>query len=115
MSSIEIGCCSAYCKTCRAFRDGHYRGCRLGYESGQRDINRAKCRIKVCCMREKHLQTCTECDDYSSCTILQNWYEKAGSKYHRYKTSAEFIREHGYDRFVEIADKWKDSRGKLPV
>ena len=113
MSVIEIGCCCAYCKTCRAFRDGSCRGCRLGYENGQRDINRAKCKMKVCCMREKQLQTCADCDEFSACELLQKWYKKAGGKYQRYRDSGEFIRRNGYDAFVKIADNWKDSRGKL--
>ena len=113
MAAIHIGCCGAYCKTCRAFRDGHCRGCRLGYDTGQRDLSRAKCRMKLCCMVERHLDTCAECDDFSSCTILQEWYGKASGKYRRYKESAEYVREHGSDRFVEIADGWKDACGRL--
>jgi hypothetical protein len=85
----------------------------LGYEDGRRDIKRAKCKIKVCCMVNKKLATCADCDKFPSCRILREWYKKAGGKYKRYKESAEFIRKHGYDRFVKIADRWKDSRGKL--
>ena len=113
MSVLEIGCCCAYCKTCRAFREGHCRGCRLGYDNGQRDIRRAKCKIKVCCMRERQLQTCADCDEFSFCAILENWYKKASGKYQRYKKSGEYIREHGYESFVKVADRWKDSCGKL--
>jgi hypothetical protein len=64
-------------------------------------------------MRERQLQTCANCKDFSSCRILQNWYQKAGGKYQRYKKSADFIRNQGYDRFVEIAHQWKDSCGTL--
>jgi hypothetical protein len=85
----------------------------LGYDNGQRDIRRAKCKIKVCCMRERQLQTCVDCDEFSSCATLQNWYKKAGGKYQCYKKSGEYIREHGYESFVKVADRWKDSCGKL--
>ena len=114
ISPIEIGCCSAYCKTCRAFRDGHCRGCRLGYDDGRRDINKAKCKIKVCCMTEQKQATCADCRRFSSCAVLNAWYAKNGAKYKRYKKSAEFIRRHGYEEFVQIADQWKDASGKLP-
>ena len=57
MSIREIGCCGAYCKTCRSYTTGNNcRGCKLGYESGERDINKAKCKIKVCCCKEKNLK-----------------------------------------------------------
>jgi len=29
-----IGCCGAYCKTCKAFIDGSCKGCKLGYQEG---------------------------------------------------------------------------------
>ncbi len=113
MSVLEIGCCCAYCKTCRAFRDKHCRGCKLDYDTGQRDLDRAKCKIKVCCLRERQLQTCTDCEDFPSCALLQTWYNKAGGKYGRYKKSANYIRKHGYEAFVAIADEWKDASGRL--
>ncbi len=64
-------------------------------------------------MRDRQLQTCTDCPDFTSCETIQNWYKKNGHKYRRYGESAEFIREHGYDRFVEIAAGWKDAYGRL--
>jgi len=64
-------------------------------------------------MTKKRLETCADCDDFPSCETLQNWYRKAGGKYRRYRESAEYIREHGYESFIEIADGWKDSRGRL--
>ena len=49
MTIREIGCCGAYCKTCRMASTGSQcKGCKLGYEEGQRDINKAKCKIKTC-------------------------------------------------------------------
>ena len=114
MSVLEIGCCGAYCGTCRAFRAGHCAGCKLGYDNGQRDIRRAKCKMKVCCLVERRLDTCADCNDFPTCDILQPWYEKKGDKYQRYKKSAQYIREHGYESFLKIANTWKDASGKLP-
>jgi hypothetical protein len=47
LSIEEIGCCGAYCKTCKAFAQKTCLGCKLGYESGERDISKAKCLWKV--------------------------------------------------------------------
>jgi hypothetical protein len=114
MSVREIGCCGAYCKTCRASISGDVcRGCKLGYIDGERDINKAKCKIKLCCFRDRKLETCADCDDYFKCNIIQGLYKKNGYKYGRYKQSIEFIRENGYHRFIQIADKWKGPYGKL--
>jgi hypothetical protein len=65
-------------------------------------------------MKEKQLQTCADCDMFSSCPILQNWYGKKAWKYQRYKKSAAYIREHGYGEFIKVANGWKDACGKLP-
>lgn len=114
-SLIEIGCCAAHCGTCRAFADGTCRGCRLGYESGERDISMARCTIKVCCISKLGTaSTCADCPDCLTCSTLQGWYGKKPYKYGRYRQSFEFIRAHGYDRFLEAAGTWKGAYGKLP-
>jgi hypothetical protein len=56
-----IGCCGAFCKTCKAFIEGFCKGCKLGYDKGERDIGKAKCKMKVCCFRERKLETCADC------------------------------------------------------
>ena len=67
MTILEIGCCGAYCKTCIQHQREKYpnekscHGCKIGYENGVRNINRAKCQIKICCYKEKGLQTCADC------------------------------------------------------
>ena len=115
MSLIEIGCCAAYCGTCRALADGTCRGCRLGYETGERDISKARCKMKVCCIKRLGTaHTCADCPDCLTCDTLQGLYGKNGYKYRRYRASMEFIRTHGYDRFVEATAKWKGAYGKLP-
>ena len=114
MSVREIGCCGAYCQTCRASSTGsHCRGCKLGYDTGERDINKARCKIKLCCFRDRKLETCADCSEYPSCQIIHSFHDKSGTKYKKYKQSIEFIRENGYDRFLELAENWKGPYGKL--
>ena len=64
-----IGCCGAYCKTCKLFIESYCKGCKLGYDTGERDINKAKCKIKLCCFKERQLVTCADCSDFASCKI----------------------------------------------
>ena len=76
MSIREIGCCGAYCKTCRTSTSGSIcRGCKLGYEIGERDINKAKCKIKLCCFRDRQFETCADCSDYFNCDIIYKFVE----------------------------------------
>jgi hypothetical protein len=112
MTIIEIGCCGAYCKTCPALIDKSCRGCKLGYERGERDIDKAKCKMKVCCFKERNYETCADCPDYLSCEILNEFYGKKGYKYKKYRQALEFIRENGYAKFIEIADTWRGPYGK---
>jgi hypothetical protein len=113
-SAREIGCCGAYCKTCRASTTGsNCRGCKLGYENGGRDINKSRCRIKLCCFKDKSLETCADCADYPRCETIQGFYGKKGCKYQRYRQSADFIREKGYESFFKVAGNWKGPYGKL--
>ena len=113
MSILHIGCCGAYCETCRELMGEHCRGCKLGYESGGRDINRARCKIKVCCFRDRKLETCADCPDYPSCELIMSFQDKPGYKYRKYKQAIDFIREHGYDEFLERARTWKGPYGRL--
>lgn len=85
----------------------------MGYEGGERDINKAKCMIKVCCFRDRHFETCADCPDYPSCVTNQSLYMKQGYKYGKYKQSIEFIRDNGYSKFLDIANGWKGPYGKI--
>jgi len=115
MSITEIGCCGAYCKTCcTSSTGGACRGCKLGYESGESDINKAKCKIKLCCFRDRGLQTCADCSDYPMCEIIHTFNDKNGTKYRKYKQAIAFIGENGYDAFLKIANGWTGPYGKLP-
>ncbi len=86
-------------------------GCKLGYDDGKRDISKAKCKIKVCCV-QKDLDSCADCSQYSSCDVVQGFYSKNGYKYKKYREATEFIRANGYDGFVQIADGWSMQYGK---
>jgi len=111
MSISYIGCCGAYCKTCPALINKSCRGCKLGYDTGERDINKAKCEMKVCCVK-KNYETCGDCPEYSACEIIQGLYNKNGYKYKKYKQAIEYIRINGYVNFIKIADNWKNAYGK---
>jgi hypothetical protein len=113
MTIKEIGCCGAYCRTCSAFTANCCRGCKLGYEDGQRDINKSRCRIKLCCFRDKGLDSCADCVDYAYCAALHSFYHKNGYKYKKYHQAIEYIRKHGYDSFISRADAWTGPYGRL--
>jgi len=114
MSVREIGCCGAYCRTCLTSTSGSIcRGCKLGYEDGERDISKSKCRIKICCFMDRQFETCADCDECLSCEIIQGFYNKNGYKYKKYKQSIDFIRENGYAKFTRIADDWTGPYGRL--
>lgn len=108
-----IGCCGAYCRTCRSLILGSCRGCKLGYEEGKRDIARARCRMKVCCFGTRKLETCAECPEYATCETLAGFHGKNGHQYRKYRDSLDFIRAHGHPEFVRRAKGWKRAYGEL--
>jgi adenosine deaminase len=111
--NIYIGCCGAYCRTCKAFIEDFCKGCKLGYDNGERDINKAKCKIKVCCFKNMEYDSCADCAKLDSCTIIEDLYSKNGYKYKKYKEAIEFIKQNGYKDFIKLADKWNGAYGKL--
>jgi hypothetical protein len=111
MSKEELGCCGAYCRTCKVLAEGACRGCKTGYDSGERTLSRAKCRIKVCCIG-RDFASCADCPDIFVCDTLGAFHGKSGYKYEKYRDAITFIREHGYDCFFSIADTWKSATGK---
>jgi hypothetical protein len=111
MSKEEIGCCGAYCGKCKALEENACRGCKLGYKNGKRDISKAKCKMKVCCITNDYI-SCADCDKYDYCPTIREFQNKDGYKYKKYKEALEFIRENGYDKFLKIADKWSMQYGK---
>ena len=63
---------------------------------------------------ERKLETCADCHDYP-CAILEAFWNKTGWKYKQYKKQLEFIKQNGYDRYLNNADKWKRAYGKLAL
>ena len=111
MGILEIGCCGAYCKTCKVFNDSLCNGCKIGYADGTRDLSKAKCKIKVCCINYGY-NSCADCNDYSSCKILSEFFSKNGYKYKKYKQALDYIKQNGYREFIIITDTWKMQYGK---
>ncbi|HRX58661.1 MAG TPA: DUF3795 domain-containing protein [Eubacteriales bacterium] len=111
MSVEQIGCCGAYCKTCKAFTTHVCRGCKTGYTADERSLSRARCKMKICCI-QKGLATCADCERYAVCETLQGFYGHDSVKYGKYRLATEYIRAHGYDAFLQIADRWNGAYGK---
>jgi hypothetical protein len=111
MSIEAVGCCGAYCGTCKVIKENLCRGCKLGYAEGARDLSKATCSIKVCCIGKQY-NSCADCPEYDSCDDIQGFYQKNGAKYKKYKEALDFIRENGYAAFIKLADGWKMQYGK---
>ena len=86
----------------------------MGYEAGKRDLSRAKCETKICCFKERMLETCADCADFP-CEVLEKFWSKNGWKYKQYRKQLEFIRQYGYEEFVNRADEWKGPFGRLKI
>jgi len=112
VSKELLGCCGAYCQTCKVYAQQLCKGCKVGYESGERDISKAKCAMKVCCVK-RGLVSCADCDEYTSCKILAVFYGHESYKYKKYKQATEFIRANGYDAFFRLADGWHGAYGSF--
>ena len=108
-----VGCCGAHCGTCRSFVLGSCRGCKVGYDEGERDIARAKCRVKACCFGARGMETCAECPEFDGCEILARFHGKKGREYGMYRESLEFIRAKGYPDFLRRARDWLRAYGQL--
>lgn len=111
MTIKAIGCCGAYCGTCQALKAGTCKGCKLGYINDERDIEKAKCKMKVCCVKKKY-NTCADCPEINSCVIINEFHSKNGYKYKKYKQAIEFIMKNGYAEFLKVADSWNGAYGK---
>jgi hypothetical protein len=69
--------------------------------------------IKLCCFKDHEFDTCADCSELNSCKIIQNWYSKKGYKHKRYEQVIAFIKNKGYPKFIRLANKWKNTYGKL--
>ncbi len=113
-SEVEyIACCGCYCNTCKAFTSDNCRGCKLGYDNNERDIKKAKCRIKLCCLTNKILKTCADCNELDQCQIIPSKFKPGTRDYKKCIESLKYINRYGYDNFLEKAKNWKNHFGKL--
>jgi len=112
MSVKELGCCGAYCRNCPAYIVA-CKGCKIGYDTGERDIAKTRCKIKLCCLA-RQLATCADCPHYSVCQTLGAFYARAGYKYREYKQAPDYIRENGYEAFLAVANRWSGAYGLYP-
>jgi hypothetical protein len=69
MSIMEIGCCGAYCGKCKVLKEQMWKGCKLGYDNKERDLSKAKCRIKVCCI-SRNYRSCADCPEIEKCQTI---------------------------------------------
>jgi hypothetical protein len=106
--NILLGCCGAYCRTCKEFGKALCKGCKTGYADGSRDLARAKCKIKLCCMSKDYI-SCADCPEFENCEILESFNAK---RKYRYKKALSFIRKEGYAGFFTIANQWTNAYGK---
>jgi len=97
-----IGCCGAYCRTCKPYIEEYCKGCKLGFDTGERDIKRAKCKIKICCFRDKKFDTCADCKDLDTCPILGGWYAKNGYKYKKTSRPSSLLKKTDIPNFSKL-------------
>jgi hypothetical protein len=107
MSVNEIGCCGAYCRTCRAY-EAPCKGCTVGYDTGKRDVAKARCAVKRCCM-SRHHRTCADCPEYATCDVLGAFHGKAGYKYPQVPAGTG-LRQRGRLRGICRGRRWLDRR-----
>ena len=108
-----ISCCGFYCKTCKEYVKGFCKGCKLGYDENERDINKAKCKIKLCSFKDKQLISCADCNDFRDCEILSKRF-KPGTYYHRKCIGLlEYLKSNGSDNYIKIASGWNSHMGKI--
>ena len=77
-----MGCWAAYCKPCREF-EKTYKGCTLGYLDGSRDLSRAKCKAKKCCLTRERI-SCGDCEEYDGFETIKSFINHAVYKYGKY-------------------------------
>lgn len=111
MSLQELGCCGAYCKTCKVYRQKLCAGCKIGYVEKTRDLSKAKCKIKICCITKEY-GSCADCSQYGGCEVILAFHNHEGYKYGKYKQAVAYIRDNGYEAFFKIADNWDNAYGK---
>ena len=67
------------------------KGCKTGQTDGGRDLAKAKCKIKVCCMG-KGIAMCAYCTGYDLWPVIQAFHNHPSYKYGKYKQAIAYIR-----------------------
>ncbi len=70
--------------------------------------------MKVCCIK-KQFNSCADCSDYEHCETIQEFHNKNGYKYKKYKEAIDFIIQNKYEKFVKIANQWSMQYGKFDL
>ena len=107
----DIGCCGSFCGTCKVKKEILCLGCKFGYSGGERDISKAKCKIKICCITKK-LVSCADCNGLDNCSIIQEFYNKNGYKYKKYKQAINYIVNNGYSKYLNQTKEWTMQYGR---
>ena len=63
-------------------------------------------------MKDKNLSSYAEYCEVERCQTLNEFYDKNGYKYKKYKEAVYFIREEWDNNFLGIADNWTIQYGK---
>ena len=87
------------------------RAASRGILDGSRDLSRAKCRMKKCCLTKGYI-TCGDCEEYEHCETIQSFINHPGYKYSKYKQALEFIHAYDYVAFMKAAENCENAYGK---
>jgi len=107
----DIGCCGAFCGTCKVKKENACIGCKAGYKTGGRELSKAKCKMKICCI-SKGYNSCTDCESFNDCSIINAFFNKNGYKYKKYREAILYIAAHGYPAFLKQTENWTMQYGK---
>ena len=89
------------------------RAASRGILDGSRDLSRAKCRMKKCCLTKGRI-TCADYEEYDRCESIQSFLDHPGYKYGKYKQALEYIRAHGHAAFLSAAEHRTGAYGRYP-
>ena len=104
----EIAPCGVLCFTCPSLVKGTCKGCRS--EEKQKRTSKLACKIRRCCIGEKNLELCIDCEEFPCKKfhekLLKTHAEELKYQYRRDTLEhAELIRKEGLKKALEILDK----------
>ena len=71
--------------------------------------NELNAKLRSAVSKKNNYNTCADCSNYP-CKVLEEFFNKGRTKYRK---QLDFIRNQGYNEFLENADQWKGPSGKL--